>query len=71
MISITRGLFPAVSDMAREVRYRCFDQPLFEQCAEARSTRRPKTTWPHLANDPKAADRQRECKNWSNARNHW
>ena len=31
MISITRGLFPAVSDLAREVRYRCFDQPLFER----------------------------------------
>ena len=31
MISITRGLFPAVSDLARELRYRCFDQPLFEK----------------------------------------
>ena len=31
MISITRGLSPAVSDLAREVRYRCFDQPLFDQ----------------------------------------
>ena len=31
MISITRGVFPAVSDMAREVRYRYFDQPLFER----------------------------------------
>jgi acetyl/propionyl-CoA carboxylase alpha subunit/acetyl-CoA carboxylase carboxyltransferase component len=31
MISITRGLFPAVSDLAREVRYRCFDQPLFDE----------------------------------------
>jgi len=33
MISLTHGLFPAVSDLAREVRYRYFDQPLF---AEAR-----------------------------------
>ena len=31
LISLTRGLFPAVSDLAREVRYRYFDQPLFEQ----------------------------------------
>ena len=31
MISITRGLFPAVSDLARELRYRCFDKPLFDQ----------------------------------------
>ena len=31
LISMTRDLFPAISDLAREVRYRCFDQPLFEQ----------------------------------------
>jgi acetyl-CoA carboxylase carboxyltransferase component/biotin carboxyl carrier protein len=31
MISMTSGLFPAVSDLAREVRYRYFDQPLFER----------------------------------------
>jgi len=31
MIAVTHELFPAVSDLASEVRYRCFDQPLFEQ----------------------------------------
>ena len=31
MISITRELYPSVSDLAREVRYRCYDQPVFEQ----------------------------------------
>ncbi|MFZ0731456.1 MAG: carboxyl transferase domain-containing protein [Candidatus Sulfotelmatobacter sp.] len=31
MISITREFYPSVSDLAREVRYRHFDQPLFEQ----------------------------------------
>lgn len=31
MISMSHGLFPAVNDLAREVRYRYFDQPLFEQ----------------------------------------
>ena len=31
MISMTNGHFPAVSDLAREVRYRYFDQPLFER----------------------------------------
>ncbi|HZS95261.1 MAG TPA: carboxyl transferase domain-containing protein [Terriglobales bacterium] len=31
MISITNGNFAALSDLAREVRYRCFDQPLFER----------------------------------------
>ncbi len=30
MVSITRDAFPAVSDLAREVRYRFFDKPLFE-----------------------------------------
>ena len=31
IISVTRGVFPAVSDLAREVRYRAFDRPLFER----------------------------------------
>ncbi len=31
MVYVTRGLFPSISDLAREVRYRCFDQPLFEE----------------------------------------
>jgi acetyl-CoA carboxylase carboxyltransferase component len=31
MLAMTNGLFPALSDLARELRYRCFDQPLFEQ----------------------------------------
>ncbi len=31
MISMSRGQFPAISDLARELRYRCFEQPLFEQ----------------------------------------
>ncbi len=31
MISVTRVSFPALSDMASELRYRCFDQPVFEK----------------------------------------
>src|SRR5271166_6095834 len=31
LIHATRGLFPAISDLAREVRYRCFEQPVFER----------------------------------------
>ena len=31
MISMTNGSFPNLSDLAREVRYRYFDQPLFER----------------------------------------
>ena len=45
MISMTHGLFPAVSDLAREVRYRYFDQPLFEQARKQvyeRSGRAPR-----------------------------
>ncbi len=30
MVSITREMFPSVSDLARELRYRCFEQPSFE-----------------------------------------
>ena len=30
LISISRGLFPAISDLGRELRYRCFDKPSFE-----------------------------------------
>lgn len=31
MISMMGGMFPTISDLAREVRYRYFDQPLFER----------------------------------------
>ena len=31
MIAMSNGQFPAISDLAREVRYRYFDQPLFEK----------------------------------------
>jgi acetyl/propionyl-CoA carboxylase alpha subunit len=56
MISITRGLSPAVSDLAREVRYRCFDQPLFEQ-ARKQVYAKAEVHLAYLAADPEAADR--------------
>jgi acetyl/propionyl-CoA carboxylase alpha subunit/acetyl-CoA carboxylase carboxyltransferase component len=31
MIAITRELFPTVNDLARDLRYRCYQQPLFQQ----------------------------------------
>ncbi len=31
LIDVTRGLFPSVSDLAREILYRYFDQPMFER----------------------------------------
>ncbi|MGO9270876.1 MAG: carboxyl transferase domain-containing protein [Terriglobia bacterium] len=56
MVSITRGLFPAVSDLAREVRYRYFDQPLFER-ARKQVYAQVEEHLAHLAADPEAADR--------------
>ncbi|MGB8063948.1 MAG: carboxyl transferase domain-containing protein [Candidatus Sulfotelmatobacter sp.] len=34
MIAITHELYPSVSELAREVRYRCFDQPVFESARD-------------------------------------
>ncbi len=31
MVAITRELFPTVNDLARELRYRCFEEPIFER----------------------------------------
>ena len=56
MISVTRGVFPAVSDMASELRYRCFDQPLFEK--ERRHVyARMEDHLAYLAEHPHAPDR--------------
>ena len=61
MISITRGLFPAISDLAREFRYRCFDQPSFERArkqiyAEAQSHLQ------YLVTNPDATDRSQRLR---------
>ncbi len=56
MISMTRGLFPAVSDLAREVRYRCFDQPLFEH-ARKQIYAQVEDHLAYLAANPQAVDR--------------
>ncbi len=56
MVSTTRGLFPAVSDLAREVRYRCFDQPIFER-ARKQTYAQVEEHLAYLATHPDAADR--------------
>jgi acetyl/propionyl-CoA carboxylase alpha subunit/acetyl-CoA carboxylase carboxyltransferase component len=56
MISVTGELFPAVSDLAREVRYRYFDQPLFER-ARKQIYSQVEDHLAYLAANPKAADR--------------
>jgi len=55
MVSMTNGQFPAVSDLAREVRYRYFDQPLFEQ-ARKKVYEEVENNLAYLAANPDAAD---------------
>ncbi len=56
MASMTNGLFPAVTDLAREVRYRYFDQPLFER-ARQQVYEQMEEHLAYLAANPDAADR--------------
>ncbi len=57
LIAVARGIFPAVSDLAREVRYRCFDQPLFDR-ARNRIYSQVEEHLDYLATHPEAADRR-------------
>ena len=57
IVSVTRGLSSAISDLAREVRYRYFDQPLFEE-ARNRVYAQAEDHLACLAADPNAPDRQ-------------
>jgi acetyl/propionyl-CoA carboxylase alpha subunit/acetyl-CoA carboxylase carboxyltransferase component len=56
MIAMSNTEFPAVSDLAREVRYRFFDQPLFER-ARKQVYRQVEETLSYLAANPDPADR--------------
>jgi len=56
---VTRGQFPAISDLAREVRYRCFEQPVFER-ARRQIYAQAEEHLAHLAANPNPVDlRQR------------
>ncbi|MGB8595544.1 MAG: carboxyl transferase domain-containing protein [Candidatus Sulfotelmatobacter sp.] len=55
-ISVTNGLFPAVTDLARELRYRCFDQPLFER-VRRQVYEQMENHLAHMAANPNAEDR--------------
>jgi len=57
MIVMSNGRFPAVSDLAREIRYRYFDQPLFEQ-ARKQVYEQVEEQLAYLAAHPDAADPQ-------------
>ncbi len=56
MIAMSNGQFPAVSDLAREVRYRYFDQPLFKQ-ARKQVYAQVEEQLASMAANPDAADR--------------
>ena len=56
MVAMTNGVFPAVTDLAREVRYRYFDQPLFER-ARRQVYEQMEEHLAYLAANPDAADR--------------
>ncbi len=55
LVSMTNGLFPAVTDLAREVRYRYFDQPLLEQ-ARKQVYERVEEQLASMAANPDATD---------------
>jgi acetyl/propionyl-CoA carboxylase alpha subunit/acetyl-CoA carboxylase carboxyltransferase component len=56
LILVTQGRFPVINDLAREVRYRCFDQPIFERARGAVHAEVERSL-AHLAADPARADR--------------
>lgn len=56
MIAITHELYPPVSELAREVRYRCFHQPVFE-AARDRVYEEAANHLNYLASHPDASDR--------------
>ncbi len=56
MIALTSGHYPAISDLAWEVRYRYFDQPVFER-ARSQVYAEVENHLSHLAAHPQAEDR--------------
>ena len=56
LIAMSNGRFPAVSDLAREVRYRYFDQPLFER-ARMQVYEQVEAQLASMAANPDAPDR--------------
>ena len=56
LVSMSNGLSPAIADLAREVRYRYFDQPLFER-ARRQVYDEMEEHLAYLAATPHAADR--------------
>ncbi len=61
MVSVARGVFPAVSDMAREVRYRYFDRPQFDHVRNKIYTK-VEEYLAYLAANPAAGDRDQRVR---------
>ena len=61
MIAVSNGQFPAISDLAREVRYRYFDQPLFER-ARRQVYGKVEEQLAYLSANPDAADRHEQLR---------
>jgi acetyl/propionyl-CoA carboxylase alpha subunit/acetyl-CoA carboxylase carboxyltransferase component len=57
LVSATQLRHPAVGDLARQVRYRCFDAPLIAQ-ERARGQRQVRAELDHLSADPQARSAQ-------------
>lgn len=57
IIAVTQESYPSVSDLARELRYRSFDQPLFER-SRSRIYEEAESHLAYLAAHPDAEDRQ-------------
>jgi acetyl/propionyl-CoA carboxylase alpha subunit/acetyl-CoA carboxylase carboxyltransferase component len=55
MVGITRAPFPSVSDVARDLRYRCFDQPFFEE-VRSRIFRTAEECLDSIAAEPTSAE---------------
>ncbi len=55
MVSNTRVAFPAVSNLARELRYHCYEQPLFDE-ARGKIYAAAEATLEYLAANPNAPD---------------
>ncbi len=61
LISITRASAPSISDLAREVRYHCFDQPVFESSRKLVYAQL-EDQLDYLASNPEAADRDQRMR---------
>ncbi len=57
LVAMANGRFPAVSDLARELRYRCFDQSSFEN-ARRQVYDQMEHHLAYLSENPEAADRR-------------